>query len=119
EVELKNVPPSLAEALGFEKEKETQALHARPVAAQRGGWSATDFHGQGVDSNDKKEDLLLYFQKVNRGVAEYLRGQKGPLILASVDYAMPIYREANTYTNLLPDGIAGHPDRLGAHDLFA
>ncbi len=31
-------------------------------------------------------------------------------MLAAVDYLHPLYRSANTYRNLLPEGILGNPD---------
>jgi hypothetical protein len=119
QVELKTMPRSKAEALGFATEKERLGVHAPLVTGKRGGWSAADLHGQGVDESDKKDDLLRYFQAINRDLTAYLRGQKVPLDLASVDYLWPIYRRANTYAHLLSEGIAGSPDRLGAHELHS
>jgi hypothetical protein len=46
-----------------------------------------------------------------------LRGEQGPLVLASVEYLWPIYREANTYPHLLERGVPGNPDRLSEKEL--
>jgi hypothetical protein len=72
-----------------------------------------------VDTEDKKADILRYFQLVNRGLQDYLLGQKVPLVLASVDYLWPIYRLANTYAHLLNEGVSGSPDCLSAQELHA
>ena len=66
---------------------------------------------------NKKDDLLLYFQSIDRGLHEVLREERAPLVLAAVDYFLPIYRQANTYSQLLEKGIEGNPDRLSDKDL--
>jgi hypothetical protein len=39
------------------------------------------------------------------------------LVLAGVDYLLPIYREASSYAYLLEQGIIGNPDMLSAKEL--
>ncbi len=40
-----------------------------------------------------------------------------PLVLAGVEYLLPIYKEANTYPNLMDRVITGNPDLLRADEL--
>jgi hypothetical protein len=40
-----------------------------------------------------------------------------PLVLAGVEYLFPIYKEANTYPNLIDTVIKGNPDWLSAGEL--
>jgi hypothetical protein len=72
-----------------------------------------------VGIDDVKDDLLRYFQQVDRGLHDVLRTERDPLVLASVEYLWPIYRQANTYPHLLEQGIAGSPDRLTDPELHA
>lgn len=113
-VDLKGVPRNLAEALRTHDRDEVLTFHTRPTSG--GTWGAI-FEGHGVGIDDKKDDLLHYFQKIDRGLHDLLREERAPLVLAAVDYLMPIYREANTYPHLLEQGINGSPDRLGGKDL--
>lgn len=113
-VDLKRVPHSMAEALQTHDRDEVLTFHTRPTSG--GTWGAI-FEGHGVGIDTVKGDLLLYFQKIDRGLHELLREERAPLVLAAVDYLMPIYREANTYPHLLEKGIEGSPDRLGEKDL--
>jgi hypothetical protein len=46
-----------------------------------------------------------------------LREEHAPLVLAGVDYLLPIYREANTYPNLVDEGIEGSPEALGEKEI--
>jgi hypothetical protein len=114
EVDLKGVPANLAEALRFHDRDEPLRFHGRPTSS--GGWGAI-FSGQGVGIDDHKDDLLRYFQQIDRGLHELLREAKAPLVLASVEYLWPIYRQANTYPHLLDQGVGGNPDRLSAQEL--
>lgn len=113
------VPRSLAEALKYdvpENEPHNQS-GSSGVSRGKGGRRATIFHGQGVGINDARENLLRYFQQVDRGLHELLRDEKAPLVLACVEFLFPLYREANTYPHLLDQGVPGNPDKLSAEAL--
>lgn len=110
ELQLEDVPSSLAEALRFDEvQKETQLRSPAGAAGPVVG------HGHEIDEKDR---ILRYFQQVSRGLHDHLREERLPLVLAAVNYLMPIYREANTYPNLMSEGILGNPDEASAEDLF-
>jgi hypothetical protein len=116
EVDLKGVPRNLAEALLTHDAKQPFSFHGRRAGEGAGSWSGI-FHGHGVGIDDTKEELLHYFQKIDRGLHPLLKEKKAPLVLAAVDYLQPIYRQANTYSQLLETGVEGNPDRLGSREL--
>jgi len=43
--------------------------------------------------------------------------KKAPLVLAGVEYLFPIYQEANTYPDLVEEGITGNPENLKPEEL--
>jgi hypothetical protein len=90
-------------------------FHTRP-AGGIGSWAAI-FHGQGVGVDDKKDNLLRYFQKIDRGLAPLIKNERAPLVVAGVDYLLPIYRQASSYPHLLEQGIEGNPDRWSNQEL--
>jgi len=51
-------------------------------------------HGQGADRENVKEDLLQYFQLVDKALHDFNR--RASPMLAGVNYLPPIYHEANT-----------------------
>lgn len=114
EVDPKGVPANLAEALQFHDRDEPLMFHGRRTSS--GGWGMI-FHGQGVGIDDHKDDLLRYFQAIDKGLHELLKTEQAPLVLATVDYLLPIYRQANKYAHLLPEGIIGNPDRASSQEL--
>jgi hypothetical protein len=97
-------------------EKQLQ-FHTRTPTV--GGGRAAIFHGHGAGTDDAKNNILRYFQQVDQGLREILREERGPLILAGVDYLFPIYREANSYSHLMNTGIAGNPEGWKAEELHA
>jgi hypothetical protein len=115
EVDLRGVPTSLAEALATHDQDEPLGFHTHPALGL--GRKGAIFHGQGVGIDDTKDDLLRFFQRVDRGLHAVLRPDRPPLVLAAVDYLMPLYREANTYPHLLEKGVEGNPDRLSTAEL--
>jgi hypothetical protein len=79
------------------------------------------FHGHGVgDANFEKENILRFFQRVDEGIRGLLpEDQPAPLVLAGVDYLLPIYHEANDYPHLVEEGIEGSPDERSGQELHA
>ena len=112
EIKLTDIPTNIADALQYDKPEKSLQLH---TGSSKG--NSAVFHGQGAGNEDHKNDLLSYFRQVNNGLESLFKNQQVPLILAGVDYLLPIYHEANTYAHLLPDGIPGNPETLTLEEL--
>jgi hypothetical protein len=84
-----------------------------------GGRSAAAFHGHGggTDDAEHKKGIVRYLRKVDEGIRELLKGEHAPLVFAGVDYLFPLYKEANTYPDLMQDPLPGNPDDLPPADL--
>jgi hypothetical protein len=106
ELTPESVPSNLAEALKYDQPEKQHQFHTT------GPGGLTISHGHGVSKDYDKVNILRYFQQVDRGLHEVLKGEHSPLIVAAVDYLHPIYRDANTYHYLLGEGIEGNPDGL-------
>ncbi|MEA5601450.1 hypothetical protein [Nostoc sp. UHCC 0252] len=120
EVEVENLPKSLDEAL---QRDDTAKEGQFRIATSRGGTSNSfsqpgTFHGQGSPDKDRRqEDILQFFQIVDHALHDKLKLQKAPLVLAGVEYLLPVYRQANTYQHLMDEAIAGNPEILSAQEL--
>ena len=105
------VPASLAEALKYDDpEKQTQ-YHS----GDAGG--SPIYHGQGVGTTDNKDEIKRFFQQIDNALTDVLQESNTPLILAGVEFLLPIYQEANSYNNLLSEGVLGNPENVSAADL--
>jgi len=93
EVDIGQVGGSLAEAIPSVNHQMSLQLHTSgPTGGMTGDGSVT-FHGQGGGSDESaKNDLLRYFRLVSDGLTEFLR-DRVPLVLAGVEYLLPIYKE--------------------------
>lgn len=116
QVEVESLPTSLAEAMKFDDPERELQYHtgSAPAVNQR----AAMFHGHAVE-DDEKEFIRQYFRQVNKGLHNYLKDNDKdvPLVLAGVEYLFSIYRDANTYPNLLDGGIPGNPEERSQAEL--
>jgi len=117
EVDLEDVPPSLAEALRHDDPERQLQFHTRTRTPAGQARRPAIFHGHGVGVNDVKPNILRYFRQIDDGLRDVLRGEQAPLIPAGVDYLLPLYKEANTYPHLVDEGIIGNPEALSAKEL--
>jgi hypothetical protein len=102
-------PANREEALRGHDTDEMSFAHT--FAGGAGSRRKAAYHGHGVGKDDAKDDLILYFRAVDRALQTVLNGEHAPLVVAAVDYLLPLFREVCHYPNLLPTGIVGNPDR--------
>jgi hypothetical protein len=118
EVELEGVSTNMQEALWMDNPGKHLGFHTSASSPGREGLRQAVFYGHGAKSAERKKvKILRYFQNVNDGLNRLLEGQNIPMVLVGVDYLQPIYREANTYPDLLESGRAGNPEQLSEQDL--
>ena len=118
EVDTGQLVGSLEEANSFDGHQTSLQIHSSGAAGGISGSPSATFHGQGGGSDESaKNDLLRYFHLVEDGLTEYLRGDRVPLVLAGVEYLLPIYKEANTYPNMVDMVIKGNPDSQSTDEL--
>ncbi|MEO0835684.1 MAG: hypothetical protein AAFY16_06810 [Cyanobacteria bacterium J06642_3] len=106
-----DVPASLTEALRYDDpESQLQSHSARsdrnPI-----------YHGQGVGNTDNKDEILRYFQQIDRGLSPVFESAPKPLVLAGVEFLLPIYQTANSYSRLLSQGVIGNPENTSPEEL--
>jgi len=109
DLELNGVPTSLAEAMKYdEAERQVRSVPTAKGARR----SAAVFYGHGGEKDVSKDNILRFFQQVDRGLRELFKDEHAPLVLAGDGFLLPIYREANRYAHLVTDGIEGNPEHL-------
>ncbi|HEY1375202.1 MAG TPA: hypothetical protein VGF55_00320 [Gemmataceae bacterium] len=103
-------PANRAEALRAHDSDEMSFAHT--FVGGTGSRRRAAFHGHGVGSDDAKDDLLLYFRAVDRALEPVLQGERAPLVVAAVDYLLPLFRQACRYPHLFPAAVVGNPDQV-------
>jgi hypothetical protein len=123
EVPVAEMPANLAEVLQYDiTEKYLQSRNATPGATgpAASAQQAGVFHGQGEGVAHHKSDILQYFYQIDDALQkDLLNREQAPLILAGVDYLLPLYREANSYRHLIEAGISGSPENRTDEELHA
>jgi hypothetical protein len=118
EVSVEGLPESMAKALNYDQISRSPQVHSGQRGSEFGKQGAV-FHGQGDERDIAKEDLAKYFRLIDTALHPVLRNQQTPMILAAVQYLLPIFRDASTYPHLASEELAGNPDHLSGHELHA
>lgn len=116
ERELPVAPESRPDARA--RNKTTRKLAEYPAPSQgRGQSAAAVLHWPAQPAQSPPVDVAHFLRDVDRRVCRTLRGERAPLVLASVGYMASIYRSLNGYPNLIADKIPGHPDLWSPDEL--
>jgi hypothetical protein len=118
EVDLEEIPESLQEALKWEDPERRLQWHTS--SSNEPGYRNASFHGHLANAEiDSKDFIRRYFKKLDNGLSQILADERAPLVLAGVDYLLPIYKEVNSYQYTLDGGVTGNPDELDLEELHA
>ncbi len=107
-------PESLDEALSFDDPEKQLQFHSGTL---QGGVRSAMFHGQGPGDEEGKERIERYLNLVDAGLKEIFHEERAPLVLAGVDYLLPIYHKVSEYANIMKEGITGGPEHLRPEEL--
>lgn len=111
-----NFPKSMKEALWMDEPEKYLNMHSGSTSMREGKGGAGIFHGHDPE-DEEKTNIMRFFRSVNEGLNALLEDKNVPLVLAGVDYLLPIYREVTTHRNILRDSVPGNPDRENLREL--
>ncbi len=87
---------------------------AYPAGLQaHSGGSSPVFHGQGGEKDGKTDRIVDYFRMVDAGLMKMLHDEKVPMIIAGVDYLIPMYKSISNYSNIVEPHISGNVEADG------
>lgn len=116
EVDLGDMPKSMAEALQYEHFEKQLQFHTGTSAGS--GQRSAMFHGHDVKDEDK-DRILRWFRTIDEELSILLAGDRSPIVPAGVEYLFPIFKAAASYPHLLLEGIRGNPEELKPEELHA
>ncbi len=90
-------------------EETEDADHQKALQHRSGfGQAGAMFHGQGSGSDeDRKVEILQYYHRLSASIDPLLNQNPLPLLLAGVEYLIPLYREASKYPHLVESYLTG------------
>lgn len=114
ELNVPNMPAGIKEVLRFDDPESQLQAH---IESPGGRYPGAIFHGHGVGKDTEQENIRRYCYAVERAVYDVLKGEKEPLVLATVQFVHPMYAEANRYPHLLEEGVRANPDDMDDYGL--
>ncbi len=114
ELEVNALPGSMKQALNYDWTARGPTPHS---GAPGPGKQTGVFHGQGGERDTSKDDLAQYFRMIDASLHATLREERAPLLLAGVDFLLPIYREVCTYSHLSDKVLSGNCDHVSPKEL--
>jgi hypothetical protein len=105
ELIIDEMPNGVDDVVHFE-EKEDQKLFRTGSSGAGGG---ANYHGQGAGKPDEKEHIAMYFDEVDETIWKaVLNKENVPLLLAGVEYLIPIYKSVAQYKPIWDEAITGN-----------
>ena len=103
--QLPGLPINMEQELNIDQQPNEIQTHT--VAAASRGKGSEGFHGQYEETQVDKEMLTQFFRRIDHKLHGALKDTTTPLIIAGVEYLLPLYRQVSTYPYLLLDEIKG------------
>jgi hypothetical protein len=114
-IEVEGMPDGMEDVIQWD-EKAGAQLHRR--GSRGGNDGGANFHGQ-ENQLDNKTLIGTYFHEVDRTVySEILHDKNAPLILAGVEYLIPIYKGISKYNIIAEEAITGNQQHESLKNLF-
>lgn len=106
------LPESLAAVVGTSPSEASpgDSTNVRTGSARRA-------HPAGGTRTSTDEELVLYFRAIDRALHRALAHDPAPVILAGVEYYLPIYKQLTKLKTLADAIVAGSPDAMTVEEL--
>lgn len=113
---ISELPDGVTDVGSMEQEEDAKLFRTESRQAGKGA----SFHGQGAGKNDNKAHIAIYLEEVDDTLwDEVLHNENVPLLLAGVEYLIPIYKQVSDYNNIWPEAITGNHEHDDVNQLYA
>ena len=116
EIELENAPEGVSDV---QVDEDPGNVPLTTSHVQSGSGLSYNKSGQGQANQDDYEDnqLSKYLKQVDDVICQIEGKEKIPLVLAGVEYLIPIYKGISKYPNIVDEFIKGNPEILSGEEL--
>lgn len=114
-VELKEMPRGVDDVVHFE-EKDDQKLFR---TGSSGAGEGANYHGIGAGKPDDKENITMYLDEVDETLwKEILHTEYVPLVLAGVEYILPLFKKVTQYNHVWDKYLTGNFEYVDDSSLY-
>lgn len=115
EVPVPEMPRGIDDVVHFE-EKDDQKLFR---TGGSGAGQGANYHGIGAGKPDEKENISMYMDEVDETLwTKRLSTENVPLLLAGVDYLIPIFKQRSRYRHIHDEHLSGNFEKDNAATMF-
>jgi hypothetical protein len=114
-VEIPEMPNGVTDVVHLEEKEDEKLFRTDTAGAGRGA----AYHGQGAGKPDEKENVAMYLEEVDETLwEELLHTENAPLLLAGVEYLLPIFKSVSHYKNIWPESLTGSHEHDDLNSLY-
>lgn len=114
-MEIDELPNGIEDVVHLEEKADQKLFRTETSGAGRGA----NYHGQGAGKPDAKENIALYLEEVDDTLwKEVLNRENVPLLLAGVEYLLPIYRSVSKYNFIYDQVLTGNHEHDELNALY-
>ena len=113
-------PLTLKQAMRWDDPERSVQFHTGTQTQAAGQNRSAIFHGHGSGGMDEavyKEKILEFFRRADKGIYSVIGNENIPLMLAGVEFLIPIFRKAASYPNIIEKGLDIDPETLDKTEL--
>jgi hypothetical protein len=115
QIQIDELPNGIDDVVHLEEKVDQKLFRTDTSGAGKGA----SFHGHGAGKPDEKENIAMYLEEVDETLwEEVLHNENVPLLLAGVEYLLPIYKSVSHYKNIWDEVITGSHEHDDLNSLY-
>jgi len=115
-IPIEGMPEGIADFVHLEEKDDQKLFRTESSGAGEGA----NYHGMGGGRPDDKDNLAMYFDEVDETVADALLKQEtAPLLLAGVEYLIPIFKQVSKYKHIADVSLTGSYEHAELKTIYA
>lgn len=118
-MDIPELPTGVDDVVHFEEKDDEKLFRGGSTHAGANAIPNANYHGMGAGKPDMKENLALYMKEVDRVLWQKVLGrEQAPLLLAGIEYELPIYRSISAYQYIWEDTMTGSYEHHSTDQLY-
>ena len=104
-IPVDELPLAVDDVVHFENKEDQKLFRTGSTGRSRNA----NYHGMGDGKPDEKQHIAIYLEEVDDTLWEtHLNKSTAPLLLAGLDFLIPIYRSVTDYAHVWPEALTGN-----------
>ena len=115
EIPAENLPDNISDTLRYDVFE--KHLQGHPTSRAMGSGARMTFHGHASSKEDRDSQIRRYIGAVAEEITKLLAGESAPLVVATLPYLLPVFRQACGYPHLAEESVEVDPGHMDVAEL--